>query len=104
MLSPEPTNACTKKEIERLWEAKLGTPNDDRLEVLATLVHAYEKKQYPMDPPDPIDAIKFRLESLGLTNQALIAIIGRINRLAAGLRLFRKRARSARLDEPADER
>ena len=48
------------KEIERLWSAKEGTPEDDRLEVLVTLVNAYEEKRFPIDMPDPIDAIRFR--------------------------------------------
>ncbi len=43
-------------EIERLWGAKVGTPEGDRLDVLATLVEAYEAEHYPIDPPDPIEA------------------------------------------------
>jgi HTH-type transcriptional regulator/antitoxin HigA len=50
------------KEVERLWGAKLGTRDGDRLDVLATLLDAYEAEHYPMDPPDPIEAIKFRME------------------------------------------
>jgi antitoxin component HigA of HigAB toxin-antitoxin module len=42
---------------------KLGTPDDDRLDVLATLIDAYESIHDPIDPPDPIEAIKFRMES-----------------------------------------
>jgi HTH-type transcriptional regulator/antitoxin HigA len=63
-------------EIERLWGAKIGTPRGDRLDVLATLVEAYEAKHYPMDPPDPIDAIRFRMEQQGLTRKALEPMIG----------------------------
>jgi HTH-type transcriptional regulator/antitoxin HigA len=58
-------------EIERLWGAKSGTPKGDRLDVLATLVEVYEAKHYPMDPPDPIYAILFRMEQQGLTRKAL---------------------------------
>src|SRR5438270_13573388 len=54
------------KEVERLWGAKLGTPEGDRLDVLATLIDAYEAVHEPMDPPDPIEAIKFRMEQQGL--------------------------------------
>jgi antitoxin component HigA of HigAB toxin-antitoxin module len=54
-------------EIEQLWGAKAGTLAGDRLDVLATLVDAYEAEQYPMDPPDPIEAIQFRMEQQGLT-------------------------------------
>jgi HTH-type transcriptional regulator/antitoxin HigA len=50
-------------EIERLWGAKAGTPEGDGLDVLATLVNAYESEHYPIDPPDPIAALKFRIES-----------------------------------------
>lgn len=50
-------------EVKRLWGAKSGTPKGDRLDVLATLIDAYEAKHFPMDPPDPIEAIKFRMES-----------------------------------------
>jgi HTH-type transcriptional regulator / antitoxin HigA len=45
-------------EVERLWGAKSGTPEGDRLDVLATLIDAYETEHYPMDPPDPIEAIR----------------------------------------------
>jgi HTH-type transcriptional regulator/antitoxin HigA len=54
------------REIERMWGAKEGTPQGNQLDVLATLVEAYERKHFPIDPPDPIEAIKFRLEQQGL--------------------------------------
>jgi HTH-type transcriptional regulator/antitoxin HigA len=54
-------------EIGRLWGARSGTPEGDRLDVLATLVEAYETLHHPMDPPDPIEAIEFRMEQRGLT-------------------------------------
>ena len=49
-------------EVERLWGAKSGTPEGDRLDALATLIDAYEARRYPMDPPDPVAAIQFRKE------------------------------------------
>jgi len=67
-------------EIERLWGAKSGTPKGDRLDILATLVDAYEAQHYPMDPPDPIEAIKFRMEQQGLTRKDLEPIFGTRNR------------------------
>ena len=70
------------KEVERLWGAKLGTRDGDRLDVLATLLDAYEAEHYPMDPPDPIEAIKFRMEQQGLTRRDLEAIIGTCTRIA----------------------
>ena len=55
------------REIERLWGSAAGTPQGDRLEVLTALVDAYERKHCPINPPDPIGAIRFRLEQQGLT-------------------------------------
>jgi HTH-type transcriptional regulator/antitoxin HigA len=52
-------------EVERLWGAKDGTPEGDRLDILATLIDAYEAARYPMDPPDSIEAIRFRREQQG---------------------------------------
>ena len=79
-------------EVERLWGAKSGTPKGDRLDVLATLIDVYENEHYPMDPPDPIEAIKFRMEQLGLTRRDLEGIIGTRTRIAEVLN--RKRALS----------
>jgi HTH-type transcriptional regulator/antitoxin HigA len=59
----------TLREIERLWGSGEGTPQGDRLDVLATLVEAYEQKHFPIDPPDPIEAIRFRLEQQGSTRE-----------------------------------
>lgn len=67
-------------EVERLWGAKSDTPDGDRLDVLATLIEVYEAKHYPMDPPDPIEAIKFRMEQQGLTRKDLEPIFGTRNR------------------------
>src|SRR5215207_9917591 len=69
-------------EVERLWGAKTGTPEGDRLDVLATLIDAYEAEYHPMDPPDPIEAIQFRMEQQGLTRKDLEPIIGTRTRVA----------------------
>jgi HTH-type transcriptional regulator / antitoxin HigA len=69
-------------ELERLWGAKSGTREGDRLDVLATLIDAYETAHYPMDPPDPVEAIKFRMEQQGLTRRDLEDIIGTRTRIA----------------------
>lgn len=74
------------REIERLWGAKEGTVDGDRLEILATLVEAYEEAHFPMDMPDPIEAIKFRLEQQGKDKKALIGIIGNRTRVYEVLR------------------
>jgi HTH-type transcriptional regulator / antitoxin HigA len=69
-------------EVEVLWGAKSGTPKGDRLDVLATLIESWEGANYPMDPPDPIEAIKFRMEQQGLTRKDLEGIIGTRARIA----------------------
>jgi HTH-type transcriptional regulator/antitoxin HigA len=69
-------------EVERLWGAKSKTAEGDRLDVLATLIDAYEAQQCPMDPPDPIEAIKFRMEQMGLTRKDLEPLIGTRTRVA----------------------
>jgi HTH-type transcriptional regulator / antitoxin HigA len=69
-------------EVGRLWGARAGTRGGDRLDVLATLIDAYEAEHYPMDPPDPIEAIKFRMEQQGLTRRDLEEIIGTRTRIA----------------------
>jgi HTH-type transcriptional regulator/antitoxin HigA len=79
-------------EVERLWGAKSGTPRGDRLDILATLIEVYEAKHYPMDPPDPIEAILFRMEQQGLTRKDLEPMIGARNRVAEVLN--RKRSLS----------
>src|ERR1700684_1267130 len=84
-LKPIRTKADYEKalsEIERLWGAKSGSPEGDRLDVLATLIDAYENEHYPMDPPDPIEAIKFRMEQQGLSRKDLEPLIGTRTRVA----------------------
>jgi HTH-type transcriptional regulator/antitoxin HigA len=62
---------ATLTEVEHLWGAKLDTPDGDRLDVLATLIDVYESEHFPLDPPDPIEAIKFRMEQQRLTRKDL---------------------------------
>jgi HTH-type transcriptional regulator / antitoxin HigA len=89
-------------EVERLWGAKAGTSQGDRLDVLATLIEAYEAEHYPMDPPDPIEAIKFRMEQQGLTRKDLEEIIGTRTRIAEVLN--RKRGLSITMIRRLHER
>ncbi len=79
-------------EVERLWGGPGGTPDGDRLDVLATLIEAYEVEHYPMDPPDPVEAIKFRMEQQGLSRKDLEPLIGTRTRVAEVLN--RKRSLS----------
>lgn len=90
------------KEIERLWGAQVGSLEGDRLDVLTTLVEAYEESHFPIDIPDPIDAIKFRLEQQGQDKKALIGIIGNRTRVYEVLR--RDRALSLAMIRQLNER
>lgn len=69
------------KEIERLMGAKANSPDGEKLDVLVTLVEAYERKHYPLDLPDPVEAIKFEMDQRGLTVKDLEDVIGRPNRV-----------------------
>ena len=88
-LKPIKTDAdheAALKEIERLWGAAEGTADGDRVEILITLAEAYEEAHFPMDMPDPIEAIKFRLEQQGVDKKALIGILGSRTRVYEVLR------------------
>ena len=95
-------------EIGRLWGAKRGTRDGDRLDVLATLIDAYEAERDPMDPPDPVEAIKFRMEQQGLSRKDLEPLIGTRTRVAEVLNRKRNlsigmiRRLHARLGIPAE--
>ena len=92
---------ATLKEIEPLMMAEADTPDGDRLDVLVTLVEAYEREHYPMDFPDPVEAIKFRMEQQGLTVDDLVPVIGRKNRVYEIL--ARKRPLTLRMIEGLHE-
>lgn len=79
-------------EVEKLWGAKSGTREGDRLDVLATLIDAWEAIHEPIFPPDPVDAIKFRMEQLGMSSKELEPILGSRARVSEVLN--RKRALS----------
>ncbi len=80
------------EEVAALWGAASGTSRGDRLDVLATLIDVYEAKHHAMDPPDPVEAILFRMEQQGLTRKDLEDIIGTRTRIAEVLN--RKRSLS----------
>ena len=69
------------KEIESLMNARRNSPEGERLDVLVTLVEAYERQHFPMDLPDPVEAIRFRMEQDGLKPKDLQPMIGRLNRV-----------------------
>src|SRR5207249_797529 len=62
--------------VEELWDSREGSAESDELDILTTLLEAYEREHYPVDLPDPVEAIKFRLEQTGKDSRALIGIIG----------------------------
>ncbi|MHB8875483.1 MAG: helix-turn-helix domain-containing protein [Myxococcaceae bacterium] len=68
--------------IEHLWDAVPGTEDHDALEVLALLVEDYEKRTFPMDQPDPVAAIRFRLEQAGMAQKDLVPILGSRSRVS----------------------
>ena len=69
-------------DIDRLMDAEPDTPEGDRLDVLATLVEAWEEKHVPIEEPDPIEAIRHRMEALGMNRKELEALIGGRSRVS----------------------
>ncbi len=96
------------KEVDRLWEADPGTPEGDRVDVLVTLIEAYEAKHHPIPAPDPIAAIEFMMEQKGLTRRDLEPAIGSRGRVSEVLTRKRPltlpmvRALSTLLEIPTD--
>ncbi len=74
-------NSAALARIEQLWEAEPNTPEGDELEVLVTLVQAFEEEHYPIEAPDPIEAIKFRMEQQGLEDKDLVPFLGQRSRV-----------------------
>lgn len=69
------------RRVEELWGSPSGSSGGDELDVLVTLLEAFERERYPIDLPDPVEAIKFRLEQNGRDVKALIGIIGHRTRV-----------------------
>ncbi|MCP3961784.1 MAG: helix-turn-helix domain-containing protein [bacterium] len=92
-IKTEADHEAALAEIDSLWQAPSGSPESDRLEILATLVEAYEEKNHPIEPPDPVDAIIFRMDQLGMSRRDLEAYIGPKGRVSEIL----NRARSLTL-------
>jgi len=83
-IKPIKTNAdyrAALKEIETLMMSEADSPEGEKLDVLVTLVEAYEAKHFPLDLPDPVEAIKFEMERSGLTVKDLEPMIGKSNRV-----------------------
>ena len=81
-IKTEPDYDAALKEIEHLWGAPEDTAEGDYLDVLLVLVENYESKHYPINPPDPVEAIKFRMEQMNITRKDLEPIIGSRGRVS----------------------
>lgn len=82
--------AAALARVEQLWGADVGSPAGDELEILALLIEKYEQAHYPMPPSDPIEAIRFRMEQLGMTARDLEPFIGTSGRVSEVLNRKRK--------------
>jgi len=78
------------KRVEEIFDAKLGTPESDELEILGLMVDDYENKHYPIEAPDPIEAIKIRMEEMHLRQVDLISEIGGKSRVSEVLNKKRR--------------
>ena len=78
------------KRIEKLWGAIKDTLKGDEFDLLCTIVESYEMKHYPISPPDPIDAIKFRMEQMGLSKTDMAKYLGSQSRVSEILNRKRK--------------
>jgi len=83
-------HANALKRIEQLMSAKANSPEGDELDVLVTLVEAYEAKHYAIDAPDPIAAIQHRMEALGMERKDLEPLLGSKSRVSEVLNRKRK--------------
>ena len=78
------------ERLEMIFDAKKGTKEGDELEILSILIENYERKHFPIEKPDPIEAIKFRMEQLGMRQKDLAKIIGFRSRVSEILNKKRK--------------
>jgi len=76
--------------LEEIFDAKPSTPEGDELEILSILIEKYEDEQFPIELPDPIEAIKFRMEQLGMKQKDLVEVIGFKSRVSEILNGKRK--------------
>jgi HTH-type transcriptional regulator/antitoxin HigA len=82
VIKTEADHRAALARIEALFDAQPGTPEGDELELLITLVELYEEQAHPIDLPDPIDAIRFRMEQQGLKAKDLVPYIGGASRVS----------------------
>lgn len=82
VIKTESECAAVLARIEKLMDARPNTPQGDELELLSLLVHDYEEKVFPMDKPDPVAAIRFRMEQQGLQPRDLVPFLGSRSRVS----------------------
>ncbi len=78
------------QRLEKIFDSELGSKNGDELEILSILIEKYEKENYPISMPDPIEAIKFRMEQLGMKQKDLAEVVGLKSRVSEILNKKRK--------------
>ena len=87
-------------EVERLWRAPSGTPDGDTLDILITLIDAYEEKRWPIEAADPIEALTYAIEEMGHSQSELADLLGS---RSTRFRDPQSKARSHRRDDPQDQ-
>lgn len=78
------------ERIEELWGEVRDSPGGDELDLLVTLVESYEMNHFPISPPDPVDAIKFRMQQMGMTHADMVKYLGSQSRVSEVLNRKRK--------------
>ncbi len=82
VIKTESEYATALARVEKLMDAKPGTSHGDELEILSLLIHAYEERVFPIDKPDPVAAIRFRMAQQGLTKKDLLPFLGSRSRVS----------------------
>lgn len=82
--------ALAIKRLDQIFDAPIGSPEGDELEILSILIDRYENEHFPIDMPDPVEAIKFRMEQMGMNQKELAEIVGYKSRVSEILNKKRK--------------
>lgn len=90
LIKSEEDYQASLKRLESIFDAEPDTQEDDQLEVVSFLIDAYEKEHFPIEAPDPIEAVKFRMEQLGIKQKDLAEVLGFKSRVSEVLSRKRK--------------
>ena len=90
LIKTEEAHKAALAHVETLMDAEPGSPQEDELELWSLLVEQYEKEHFPMEDPDPIEAIRFRMDQLGLHQKDLVRFIGQKSKVSEVLNRRRK--------------